>query len=753
MDLKKIVPSQYLPYGRATIISRAIPSLDGQKPVTRRILYVMYNHKLYTEDADQVKSASIVGDTMKYHPNGDSSIYGAIVTQASGREGMNVPFIKSKGNFGKIYSTTAFAAPRYTEVKLTPIAEYLFDGMNENSVDMVPNFDNSRTEPSVLPTRFPNILCNPSEGIAVSTSSDIPPFNLNKVCEATKGILNGTIKTVEELAPVIGIPDFTTGGYMHISDANLIKLLRNGRGSVTVSASLQLYSNKIVVDQLPYGVAIENVRSSIIQLIKDKAIQGISDVEDEMDIKGLKLTITVKNGYDSRHVALDLLRNTELRKKLSFRIRVLINGRCVELGVLDLLKEWIKFRKTTLDRIYTYRLGEQTKKEQLMSLWEKIKNDVREVVRIIADNEHDVAVNTLKSKFNLTDEQVKYIMDLKLRQITADRAKKALEDLAKLREDIKYSQLVISSDTEKNKIIIADLDEISAKFGTESKTQQKAEINEEAEQNVSKHVVNDDIVAVVLTNTGFLKRLEGNAMYVDQYISRSGEDTEIQRWMVKNSDYMIAFDRYGSAHKILVDTIDSSRGKPTDKLTDLAGVEKYEDIIYLDKSDDFTGGFNIITTDGVAYTIKYSKISGKRAKYKSLYDTLTPGTFFVTKLTEFFLFTNKGKAAYGNLEGTRDFDKKTWKISRCPAGERFIKLVPMNKVFRIDLIDVTKYSRGYPVKVKDDLVFFFEEEFNKQQEMLKNYMNNGTDEENAEGTEGTENTEENVNTDSNVENE
>ncbi len=740
MILNELVKGQYLPYARATITSRAIPSIDGQKPVTRRILYVMHGHKLYEEDKDQVKSATITGETMRYHPNGDSSIYGAMVTQASGREGMNVPFIQSKGNFGKIYSTTAYAAARYTEVKLTPIAKYLFDSMNEDSVDMVPNYDNSLKEPAVLPVMFPNILCNPSDGIAVSTSSDIPPFNLVKVCNATKGILDGTITTVEQLAPVIGIPDFTTGGYMHISDENLIKLLRTGKGSVTMSSSLQLYSNKIVVDQLPYNVKLEEVKESIVKLIKDKVLQGISDVRDEMDIKGLKLTITIKNGYDSRRVALDLLRNTDLRKKLSFRIRVIIDGRCRELGVLELLNEWIKFRKNTLDRIYTYRLTEQTKKEALMSLWEKIKDHLKEVVRIITDNTQEVAANTLKDRYDLTDEQVVYILDLKLRQITADRAKKAIEDLAKLREEIEHNKLVISSDAEKAKIIKADLDEISEKFGKESKTQQRAEINEEAEKDVSRHVANDDIVAVVLTNTGYIKRLEGNAMYVDQYESRYG-DVETQRWMLRNNEYMLVFDRFGVAHKILVDTIDSSRGKPSDKVTDLVGLEKFEDIIYMDKSGDFTGGFNIITCHGVAYTIKYSKIAGKRSKYRSLYDELTPGTFFVTKVDKFFLFSNKDRAAYGDISGARNFDKKTWKISRCNAGEVFYRLLPLDKVFRLNLIDINKYGKGYPVKVKDDIVFFFEEEYNKQQEELQQYMNAGKTTENDENTESDEGTE------------
>lgn len=746
MDLKDVVVGHYLPYGHATIVSRAIPRLDGQKPVTRRVLYIMHNQKLYEEDRDQVKSANIVGQTMKLHPNGDSSIYEAIVTQASGREGMNVPFIKSKGNFGKVCSNTQYAAARYTEIKLTPIAKYLFDGINENSVNMVPNFDNSDLEPEILPVKFPNILCNPSDGIAVSTSSHIPPFNLKKVCNATIGILNGSIKTVEDLTPVIGIPDFTTGGYAHISDESLTKLLRDGAGSITLSCSMQLYSNKIVVDQLPYNVKIEEVKKAIVQLIKDKVIQGISDVKDEMDIKGVRLTVAVKNGYDSRRVALELLRNTDLRKKISFRIRVIVDGHCRDLGVLELLQEWIKFRKETIQRIYTYRLGEQTKKESLQSLWEKIKDDLKEVVRIITDNTQEVAANTLKSRFTLTDDQVSYILDLKLRQITSDRAKKALEDLAKLRDEIKKSKSIIESDAEKSKIIISDLTEISEKFGSDTKTQQKPEINEEEEQNVSKHVVNNDVVAVVLTNTGYLKRLEGNAIYVDKYESRNG-DVEVQRWMTRNNEYMLIFDKYGMVHKVLVDNIDSSRGKPSDKVTELAGIEKVDDIIYMDKSGDFSGGFNIVTSGGIAYTIKYDKISGKRSKYRSLYDELVPGSFFITKLTRFFLFTNKGKASFANLDGTRDFDKKTWKIARCNSGEWFNKLVPEKDIFRIDLIDVGRYCKGYPVKVKDDIVFFFEDEYNKQQEELNRILH-GDKEENSEDTENKEGTPENTESES-----
>lgn len=728
MDLTSLVPSQYLPYAKATIVSRAIPSLDGMKPVNRRILYVMYNDGLWKPDADQVKSATIVGKVMKYHPNGDSSIYGALVTQASGREGMNIPFVKSKGNFGKIYSTTAYAAPRYTEAKLTPAAEYLFDGIKENGAEMVKNFDNSLDEPKVLPTKFPNILCNPSDGIAVSTSSSIPPFNLKKVCEATKGIIKGEIETVEQLAPVIGIPDFTTGGYIHISNENLVKLLRDGRGSMTLSCALQLYRDKFVVDQLPYGVSIEEVRKSIIALVKEKTIQGVADVSDEMDIRGLKLTVSIKQGYDVRKVALELLRSTDLRKKLSFRIRVLINDRCEELGVLELLQEWIKFRKNTLDRIYTYRLSVQTKKEEMQSLWEKISNHIKDVVNTIANNTQDKAAELLMSKYGLTVEQAAYVLDLKLKQITTDQAQKALKQLAELRTEIAYSKKVLSDDNEKNAIIIKDLDEVATKFGKEPQTQQRDEINDEAEKNVSRHVVNDDIVTVVLTNTGYLKRLEGNSMYVDKYESRSGEDVEVQRWMVRNNEYMLIFDRNGTVHKVLVDDIDAGRGKPCDKVIDLAGIEKLEDVIYIDKSGDFTDSFFIVMTSGIAYSVKYSKISGKRSKYKSLYEPLAPNTYFITKCNKFFLFTNTGKAAFAKLDMANDFDKKTWKIARCTSGEYFNKLLPYEKVFRINAINVGRYCNGYPVKVKDEIIFFFEDEFNKEQERLRKCADGDTEE-------------------------
>ncbi|MBO5388369.1 MAG: topoisomerase IV, partial [Lachnospiraceae bacterium] len=383
MEISKLLLSNYLPYAKSTIISRAIPSIDGLKPVQRRLLYTMYKLGLLT--GDRSKSQKINGATMSIHPHGDSSIYETMVLMSSGYEGMNVPYVDSKGSFGKVYSRDLkYSAPRYTEAKLAKICNEIFDGIHENAVEFIPNFDDTETEPSLLPVKFPSILVNTSSGVAVGTSSSIPSFSLKNVCLATQGILNDTIKTPGELAKVLGAPEFTTGGFLHADEASLEKLCATGKGSFTISGHVEVYSNQIIIDEIPYTTTAEDVMDAIDEHMKNNELKGVKNVRDEIGLEGLRIVIEIKSGYNSREVLQELCRVTPLRHKISFKTRVIVADRCRDLNLLEVLQTWVEFRQECIKRVYQFRLDKDTVKEHLLATWEKIKHDIPGVVQMIS---------------------------------------------------------------------------------------------------------------------------------------------------------------------------------------------------------------------------------------------------------------------------------------------------------------------------------------------------------------------------------
>ena len=703
MDLARALRRNYLPYAKTVITMRAIPGIDGFKPVQRRIMYTMYIMGLLT--GNKVKSQDIVGTTMRLHPNGDSSIYDAMVLMGSGREQLNVPWIESKGNFGKVYSDIAHAAPRYTEAKLSAVSKELFDGINENAIDMVPNFDNSREEPALLPVKFPSILVNNTYGIAVGTSSCIPSFSLKSVCEATIGRLNGTINDFQTLAKALGHLEFTTGAFVHTSDRLLEHLCETGKGSFVLSSRAELYNNKIVITEIPYNTTDKAILTAISNLVKEKKITGIQEARDESGLNGLRLEIDIRKGYNSRDILKQLYNLTPLRTTISFRTKVIVDKRCKELNLMGVIDHWIKFRRDCVKRIYTYRLQKQTEKEHLLSLWDKIKDHIQEIIKMIASNTNDAAKNNLMNMYGLDDIQADFLLDMKIRNITKDKALAELEKLDKIREDIKFSTAIVTDDKAKDELIIEELREIIKTYGTESKTTPVRELTPEDTEEKKVEISSEDVV-VVLTDTGYLKRLTSIKDLAGKYVSKNG-DEEVRRWLIKNDSHLLVFDRFGCVHKILVDTIDTSAAqKLTDKLTDLAGVEKQSDIIWVDKCDDYSGYFNIIYPNGKGLRVYYSKAKGNRAKYKSLYDEVQPNNYWVTQEDKFFMITNREKATYVDITTLGMFSNRSaFKVARLSNGDSFKMLQPYNKVPNVGLIDLGKYHKEYTVAIRDDVLY------------------------------------------------
>ena len=706
MKITKMLHEYYLGYAKYTIVSRAIAKIDGLKPVQRRVLYSMHDLGLDKSNARFTKSVKVVGDVMgRFHPHGDSSIYGSAVYMSAGHNAFNTPYIESKGNFGKVYARDWGAAhPRYTEMKLSKIAREFTEGLNENAVDFVRNFDDTTDEPDILPVKFPSILVNSSAGIAVGTSSNIPSYSLIKVCNALCKKLAGEIENEEQLAEELGSPEFTTGGFVHCGKENLVKLCKTGKGTLTLTGRLQAYSNRLEIVEIPYNTTAEDIIDSIKENIELGNLNGIIDIKDEIGIDGFKIVIELKKGINSREVAESLIRYTPFRTKISFITRVILGNRYKTIGVYDLLNEWIAFRIDTIRRMYQYRVDRLDEKEARISVWDKIRDCIAEVVDMIAHNSNDKAKEILISKYSLTEIQAEYLLDMKLRSITPDRAKKAMQELADLRIDKDRMEEIVASDEKIKQIIISENREIIDGYGKDNKTEQLGELPKEYTDKKVERVINNELVTVVMTREGYLKRL--TTVAPDRY--SYGNDEEVIRWMVRNNQYILVFDRLGGIHKILVDDIDQSRAKPTDKIHEMAGLEKFSDILFADESGDFTGHVNIVYGNGRGNIVRYDNVSGKRMHYKSVFEDTTGENVWVTKEDDFLMITNKEKASYIDLKQMVEYGNiKVFKLGRVGSGEGFIKLINKKDIYRPDLMDLSKYVKGYTVKLGGDLIWLY----------------------------------------------
>lgn len=693
--------NNYLPYAKSTILSRAIPGIDGLKPVHRRTLYTMYEMGLL--NGNKTKSSNIVGQTMKLHPHGDAPIYGAMVRLSTGFDGLNAPYVEGKGNFGKVYARSiAYAAPRYTEAKLTPICKELFDGIKEDAVDMVPNFDQTCEEPALLPVKFPSVLVNTSGGIAVGKSSMIPSFGLKNVCNSVIGILEGNIDGPETLVNTLGIPEFTNGGHVHTTREDMIKLIKSGRGSISVSGTLTSYTDSIVITEIPYKSDADDIVQDIEAYAKSGELKEVQSVEDYIDIKGFKLVVYLKRGANPKEVVRKLFRYTKLYSDVSFNTTVIINNQCREIGIYDLLREWIDFRVNTINRVYTYRLKKAQEQEYALATWEKINGSVEEAVKILANNVEDVAKKLLMQRFKLEDAQCEILLDQKLRNITTNFVAKKLNDLADVRTNIAEYQKILGSDSEKYRIIIEDQKRIIEKYGNKDNKTRIAQVikPEQLEPPKEDDFVDDSKVNVVYTKNGYLKRLASVGAITNW--QPDSDDEEVARFSTRNCDHILVFTYSGDVYKIPVSSIDASRGKAKDEVASIIGVD-FKDIMLVDECGDYSKHFNVVYKNGRGYRVEYKEAAGKRKKYKSLFEPCKPGEIWWTYSDQFFMITARRKAAYCDLTTMGILNtRKAFKVARVSTGDSIFGLQDVKNVPDISRIDLDKYSKDYTVAIKFD---------------------------------------------------
>ena len=539
--ITETIETNYMPYAMSVIISRAIPQIDGFKPSHRKLLYTMYTMGLIK--GQKTKSANIVGQTMKLNPHGDASIYETMVRLTRGHEALLYPFVDSKGSFGKHYSRDmAYAASRYTEAKLDPICNEIFAGIDKDAVDLVPNYDNTTTEPTLLPTTFPNILISPNMGIAVGLASNICSFNLAEICDGTIALLKNPKITAEKMLDIIKAPDFSTGGYLVYDREQMKRIFEKGSGSVKLLSkySYDKKNNCIDILEIPYSTSIEAIMKKVVELIKAGRLKDVTDMRDEIDLSGFKLTLDLRRGVDPDKLMSKLYKITPLQDEFSCNFNVLIDSTPRQLGVMGILEEWIKFRLTCLAREMRFDLGKKKDKLHLLKALSKVLLDIDKAIKIIRETEREAdVVPRLMEGFSIDRIQAEYIAEIKLRHLNHEYLINRVHEIEGLRGEIKDIEDTLADEIKMKARIIEQLREIKKKYAKPRKTE--IIFADEVPEAPEEEAVENYSCRVVLTRDGYFKKithqsLRGN----DEHRLKDGDEIVCSE-DCENRDEMIVF--------------------------------------------------------------------------------------------------------------------------------------------------------------------------------------------------------------------
>ncbi|MBQ9111768.1 MAG: topoisomerase IV [Oscillospiraceae bacterium] len=459
----------YLPYAMSVIISRALPEIDGFKPSHRKLLYTMY--KMGLLNGARTKSANVVGQTMRLNPHGDAAIYETMVRMTRANQSLLHPYVDSKGNFGKQYSRDmAYAAARYTEVKLAPICAELFRDIDKETVDFVPNYDNTMPEPTLLPAAFPSVLVNSNMGIAVSMASNICPFNLQEVCETCIALMKNP---KHDILSTLKGPDFPGGGFLLYDEDELKRIYNTGRGSVKLRAkwNYDKAAGCIEVTEIPYTTTLEAIKDKITELSKQGKLREVSYARDEIDVNGFRLAIDVKRGTDPDKLMQKLFRMTPLQDSFGCNFNILIGSTPKVMGVREILNEWTAFRQDCVRRRIFFDLNKKKEKLHLLLGLKQILLDIDKAIAIIRGTEEETnVVPNLMEGFGIDEIQAEYVAEIKLRHLNRQYILNRIKDVDDLKAEIEDMEDILAKPERIRKIIIAELKDTIKKYGQPRKT-------------------------------------------------------------------------------------------------------------------------------------------------------------------------------------------------------------------------------------------------------------------------------------------
>lgn len=616
--------TNYMPYAMSVILSRAIPEIDGLKPSHRKLLYTMYNMGLLK--GQTIKSANIVGRTMQLNPHGDASIYDTMVRLSRGNESLLYPYVESKGNFGKAYSKNMmYAASRYTEAKLAPICNELFSDIDKDTVDFVDNYDNTMKEPLLLPVTFPTVLCNVSIGIAVGMASSIASFNIKEVCETTIVLMKNKEHVISD---TLIAPDFVGGGYIIYDRDELEKIYSTGRGSVKVRAKYEYDKsyNCIDVKEIPPTTTSEAIIDKIVELVKTNKIKEISDIRDETDLRGLKITIDLKRGTDPDKLMAKLYKMTPLEDSFSCNFNVLIDGKPGVRGVRELLNEWIKFRINCITRRVNFSLSKKRKQLHLLKGLSKILLDIDKAVKIVREtqSEADVVPN-LMIGFGIDETQAEYVAEIKLRHLNREYILKRIKDIETLEEEIEDLEKILSSENRKKKIIISELQEVVKKYDSGRKSEILYEV-EEAEEDIEPQV-EDYPVTMFISLGGYAKKIKTANLRMSGEQKVKEGDRIISEIECSNKDELLVFTNLHQVYKAKIDDFaDTKASVMGDYLPSKLSMDEGEEVVYVAVIREYTGYMLFIFENGKLAKVDVSSYQTKtnRKKLINAYSDKSP---------------------------------------------------------------------------------------------------------------------------------
>ena len=640
------IESNFMPYAMSVIVSRAIPEIDGFKPSHRKLLYTMY--KMGLLNGGRVKSANIVGRTMQLNPHGDAAIYETMVRLSRGNESLLHPYVDSKGNFGKAYSKNmVFAASRYTEAKLEAISSELFRDIDKDTVDFVDNYDATMQEPTLLPVTFPSILVNSNTGIAVGMASSICSFNLREICETTIGLIKNPDFDVME---TLKAPDFIGGAKIIYNEAQMREIYRTGRGGFKVRAkyAYDKSNNCIDITEIPPTTTAEAIIDKIIEKVKANAIREISDIRDETDKKGLKITIDLKRGTDADKLMQKLYKMTPLEDTFSCNFNVLIAGVPQVLGVADLLTEWIAFRTECVNRRVYFDLTKAKDKLHLLLGLQKILLDIDKAIKIVRETEEESeVVPNLMIGFGIDKIQAEYVAEIKLRHLNREYILKRLNDVEDLKKQIEDMEDILSSKARVKKIIVNELNQVVEKYGKDRKTEiVYAQEIEEAEEEIE--AVPDYPVTLFFTKEGYFKKITPLSLRMSGEHKLKENDEIISTVETTNSVELLFFTNKCQVYKSRASEFDDTKASV---LGDFVGsklqMEEGETAIFMAVVKDYKGYMLFFFQNGKVAKVDISAYETKtnRKKLIKAYSDKSPivNAIYVTADKEVVMKSTAGR--------------------------------------------------------------------------------------------------------------
>ena len=616
--------TNYMPYAMSVIVSRAIPEIDGFKPSHRKLLYTMY--KMGLLNGARTKSANIVGQTMRLNPHGDAAIYDTMVRLSKGYGALLHPFVDSKGNFGKVYSRDmAWAASRYTEAKLSAICAELFRDIDSDTVDFIDNYDNTMKEPALLPTTFPNILVSANQGIAVGMASQLCGFNLGEVCDTTIAYLKNPDC---DLTETLLAPDFPTGGEVICDVDALREIYSTGRGGVKVRARWRYdkKENLIEVYEIPYTTTTEAIMDKVAELIKAGKVREITDMRDETDLNGLKLTIDLKRGTDPDKLMQKLMKSTTLQDTMSCNFNVLIAGMPRVMGVRELLDEWCAWRTECVRRRVYFVMSKKKDKLHLLKGLKRILLDIDKAIKIIRETEAEAdVVPNLMIGFGIDQVQAEYVAEIKLRNINKEYILKRVEETSALQDEIEDLEDILARPARVKKIIVTELEDVHKKYAEPRRT--GIVYGHEVEEYTEEITVDDYAVSVFLSREGYFKKITPASLRMNAEQKYKEGDALAQSFETSNAAEVMFFTDRCQVYKSRLSDFDDTKASALgDYLPAKLGMDEGESVVYMVLPGDYRGWMLFFFENGKAAKVELSayRTTSNRRKLTGAYSDKSP---------------------------------------------------------------------------------------------------------------------------------